>query len=217
MARSLTCWAGISGVALFVITCVLAGRQVEGYSHVSQYISESYARGTPHGEMLRFAGFTPAGLLIAVFAWRARWLVPRSAVAQMGFLILGIFYGLGTVVCRVFPCDPGCGRLSSGNVSASPLIHPLAGLLTYLTVSFALLALAGPARQWPGGKRIAAAGFTCGAIALGGASLFLTHTNSPVAGLVQRITEAAVLAWIVICALSLVPRPLAVDESIHVN
>ena len=69
MSRAQTCWAGISGVGLFVVTCVLGGWQFEEYSHISQYISETYAMGTPHGKLLRFLGFIPSGLLLATFAW----------------------------------------------------------------------------------------------------------------------------------------------------
>lgn len=200
MSRSSVYWAGICGGGLFVAACVLGAQPFGGYSHVSNYISETYAVGTPHGKLLRFLGYIPAGLLLAAFARGARSLVPPSMGARAGFLCLGLFYGLGTVVCSLFPCDPGCGRLSSGNTSASQLIHNLAGLLTYLTVPLALIVLGLAARKWPGGKNVAAAGLVCGAVAVAGATLFLGNPASPVAGLVQRVTESAVLGWIVICA-----------------
>ena len=200
MTRSQTFWAGIFGVVLFVVTCALGGWHIEGYRHVAQYISETYAAGTPHGRWLCFLGFIPAGLLLTAFAWQARRLVPATLPASAGFIALGLFYGLGTVVCSLFPCDPGCGRLSSDNASASQLIHNLAGLLTYLTVPATLITLGVTARKWPGGKTVARAGLICGVVAAIGAVLFLGNPQSPVAGLVQRITEAAILTWIVICA-----------------
>lgn len=132
MSRSSVHWAGISGVGLFVAAGVLGGRPFTEHSHVSQYISETYATGTPHRKLLRILGYIPSGL-------------------------------------------------------------------TYLTVPFALSALGIAARNWPGGKNVAAAGLICGLIAVVGATLFLGNPASPVAGLIQRLTESAVLGWIVIC------------------
>jgi hypothetical protein len=197
-----TFWAGIIGVGLFVVTTAVGGWQFADYSHVSQYISETYAAGTPYGRWLRFVGFIPAGLLLAVFAWGAMQLVPRSSATRVGFWCLGLCYGLGTVVCSIFPCDAGCGRLS-GDASFSQLMHNLSGLITYLTVPFALIILGVAARKWPGGKFVAAAGVACGLVAVVGAMLFLGDPVSRVAGLIQRIVESAVLGWIVICALYL--------------
>jgi Protein of unknown function (DUF998) len=200
MAHFPTFWTGITGVSLFILTCVLGGWQFDDYSHIAQYISETYATGTPHGPLLRFLGFIPSGLLLALFAWGAHRLLPPSGAARAGFLGLGLCYGLGTVVCSLFPCDPGCGRLSPSNASPSQLIHNLAGLLTYLTVPLALIALGVAARKWPGGRFVSLAGIVCGVTAVVGALLFLGDPTSTVAGLIQRLTESAILAWIVICA-----------------
>lgn len=189
----------MAGVAWFVATVVCAGWGWADYSHLANYISESQARGTPHGTALRYFGSLPAGLLLALFAWRTRALVPASAGARFALAVLAFGYGLGTAVCALFPCDYGCGRLG-GSASAAQLIHNLAGLLTYLTVPPALIFLGATARGWPGGKVVSLGGLGGGLIALTGALVFLGDLQSPFAGLVQRLTEGAILAWFALCA-----------------
>lgn len=194
-----THWAGIGGAGLFVAACVIGGWLLPGYSHVTNYISEAYARGTPHGVELRFFGFIPAGGLLAIFAWGAWRRAPKSALASLGFLSLGLCYGLGTAVCGFFPCDLGCGRLG-GRPSVSQLIHDLTGLATYLTVPAGLILLGIAARGWPGGRRVARAGLVGGTVAVAGALLFLGDARGPFAGLFQRVVESAVLLWVVLAA-----------------
>jgi hypothetical protein len=210
MSPSRVAWAGWIGVALFVGTTILGGCQWSGYSHVANYISESLAAGTPHGAVLRWLGVVPAGVLFAAFAWGALRLVPPSPAARIGLHVLAVAYGLGTVVCAVFPCDFGCGRFSA-TVSVTQVIHNLAGLVTYLTVPAAILVLGVAARHWPDGRRVAAAGLGCGAVAAVGALLFLANYESPVAGLLQRLTEGAILVWIAFAAawLHRLPAPSA--------
>lgn len=68
MNKNLIALVGIIGVFLFISTSILGGIFIEGYSHVSQFISESYATGTQYGDTLRFYGFLPSGICFFVFA-----------------------------------------------------------------------------------------------------------------------------------------------------
>ena len=111
-------WTGILGVVLFVGTTIWGGLQFTDYSHLHQFISESYASGTMHGESLRWYGFIPSGVLLAVFAFLYPKILPKSKLLLGAFFGLGIFYGLGTVVTSIFPCDMGCD-LKNPSVSHS--------------------------------------------------------------------------------------------------
>ena len=62
-------WFGILGVIFFVFSIILAGYLLPNYSHISQLISESYATGTTYGVQLRYFGFLPSGIFIAIFAY----------------------------------------------------------------------------------------------------------------------------------------------------
>ena len=197
--RLLVLVCGLFGPLLFVTASIVGGLLIPGYDPIAQFISESYAMDTQHGVALRFFGFLPSGLLIAVFAWCATRCVPPSRQARIGFAGIGIFYGLGTVTTVFFPCDAGCNK-ELIDPSAAQLIHNLSGLLTYLTVPVALLLLGMAARTWPHGARISRMALVLGALALVSAWMFLADPGSPVAGAIQRIAEGCILLWIVACA-----------------
>ncbi len=199
MKRNTASWFGILGAALFVITTISGGLLSPGYSHISQLISESYSIGTTYGVHLRFLGFLPSGLCIAAFAFLAIKALPRSPATRIGFLGIGIFYGLATILVSLFPCDKGCDK-EMVDPSLSQLIHNLTGLLTYLVVPISLLILGLAARKWVNGKTMSVAGFICGLTAIVFVGILSADLTSEFAGLYQRIIEGSVLAWIVVCS-----------------
>lgn len=190
---------GIIGVLLFVVTTVIAGILFPGYSHLSQFISESYAMGTAHGPQLRFLGYLPSGLCIAAFAYYAVKTLPKSGLTKFGFAAIGIFYGLGTVLVSLFPCDAGC---DNGIVppSLSQIIHNLSGFFTYMIVPLSLILLGVAARRWPNGKTISILGIACGITAMLFVAVLIPNLHSAFAGLYQRIIEGSVLLWVLACS-----------------
>jgi Protein of unknown function (DUF998) len=195
-------WFGMLGVLFFTASTILAGLQLPDYSHVSQLISESYAIGTPYGLPLRFAGFLPAGLFLAAFAFYAVRAFPASGIASAGFTLLGIFYGLGTVVVSLFPCDEGCNK-AMADPSISQIIHNLTGMLTYLLVPACILMLGIAALKWPKGKYVAFSGIAFGLTAILFAGLLSVDRNSTIAGFYQRVVEGSILLWILVCSIYL--------------
>jgi type IV secretory pathway VirB2 component (pilin) len=192
-------WFGIIGVILFIVTTILGGLQLSDYSHISQLISESYAIGTPYGLQLRYFGFIPSGIFIAIFAFLAIKAMPKSKSTQIGFLGIGIFYGLGTVLVSLFPCDKGCDK-ELVDPSLSQLIHNLTGLLTYTIVPISLIILGIAARQWENGKYLSLFGMLCGLVAIFFVGLLSSDLQSKLTGLYQRIAEGSVLVWILACS-----------------
>lgn len=192
-------WFGQLGVLFFVTATVLAGFQFSAYSHISQLISESYAIGTPYGIQLRFLGFLPSGIFIAAFAFYATQKLPKSTSTTLGFIGLGVFYGMGTIVVSLFPCDSGCGK-ELVEPSLSQLIHNLTGLLTYLIVPVCLLILGIAAQKWKNGKFVSYSGIAFGITAILFVGIFSSDLQSEYIGLYQRIIEASVLTWIIICS-----------------
>jgi len=199
--------------ALFVLLlCLLGALGYPGYSHVAQFMSELGARGAPNEMWVRFLGFLPAGLLLCFFAWLARGALPGSGLATLGFIGIGTF-AAGYVVAAFFPCDPGCRPTIA---SFSQIIHTAAGLAGYLMAPIGMLALAIAARRWPDASRLSAAGFLSAAVsAIGLATL---SPESPYVGLSQRLIEASVLSWVLLCAFYIQTRAKrdAVVESTRV-
>lgn len=195
-------YSGILGVSLFVVAVVLGGLQFEQYSHVQQFISESYATGTPFGPQLRYGLYIPSGILIALFAFLSPSILPKSGVIKWSFYGIGIFYGLATIVVSLFPCDLGCNR-EFINPSISQVIHNAMGALTYLIVPVCIVAIGIKAAKWTNGTKLYKVSLFCGMTAF---CLMLVLAQNPLGahvGLQQRIIEGSILFWIMYTAFSI--------------
>lgn len=199
MMNQLAARAGIAGVLFFITSTFIGGLQFDAYSHITQFISETYATGTPWGMHLRWFGFVPAGLLLAFFGFamaRKHW---ANRPIRLGLISLAVCYGLGTVVVSFAPCDFGCDP-EQASPSMAHTIHFLVGGLTYLLTPPSILLVAfGSSREdhlrklWP---FLAA----MGTLMLIGAVLLFTGKPEGALGLVQRITEGAALTTILAVA-----------------
>lgn len=196
MNNKTTFWLGILGTIFFIVPSILGGFQFENYSHISQFISESYASGTPYGIYLRVFGFIPSGVLIALFALAALRLLPKSILLKLGLISFGLFYGLATIIVSIFPCDIGCNKAFI-NPSLSQIIHNFFGALTYIIVPFSLILIGISARKWKDGTSIMYISFICAAIAFAGTALLTNNPTGAFIGLFQRITESAILFWVI--------------------
>jgi hypothetical protein len=198
--RSLASWSGILGVAGALLAAILGFAQFSDFDHMSQYLSEVFAVGTPYGREIRTFLLAPSGILIALFGFLAGMVLPKSRLASLGFMGVAIFYGIATVIGSVFPCDAGCSRELSAP-SNSYVIHLAAGVFTHLLVPPSLLMIGIAARKWRNGKLVAFASLAVGALCLGCNQLLGADPLSVYAGLFQRIFEGSILCWILIVAL----------------
>lgn len=108
-----------------------------GYSHVSQYISELNAIGTPYDWQIGLFGFVPFGLLLAVVLMLAAPLLPIRGVARVGYWML-LLEAVAYIGSAFAPCDAGC----PADGSLSQQLHNLLGLLTYLGTCVGVVLLA---------------------------------------------------------------------------
>lgn len=189
-------WSAIVGAGLFALTAIVSGFQFDDYSHLSQYISEAYATGTPFGPQLRWAGYIPSGILLALFGFTAA-RASAGRLTAVGLLGVGVFYGLGTVVVSLFPCDPGC-NLELVDPSASQVVHSIATLLTYTFVPLSLLLTGLGLRLRSTRKRLASVSLLAGALSALFVGLLFFNPTGDLVGLFQRIIEGSILSWIVI-------------------
>lgn len=144
---------GILGVSLFVTASIVGGLLIEDYSVTSQYISESFAIDTVYGGYLRSFGYIPSGILIIVFCFYGSRTFQSLKLTKIGFLGLGIFYGLATIMVGLFPCDSGCNK-EFINPSISQIIHNIAALLTYVFVPASLILVGIGLKKLPNFQRL---------------------------------------------------------------
>ena len=212
MSNKITFLIGVIGVSLFIVTSILGGFLIENYNILSQYISESYAIDTEYGKILRTFGYIPSGILIALFCFLGVRYFQPSKLLNIGFYGIGIFYGLGTVIVGIFPCDSGCNK-ELINPSSSQLIHNFVGFLTYLFVPVFMILIGLGLKKSPNNNT-----FSLQSIALGAFSIFLVYilvsnSNSEYIGLYQRMVELIFLIWIIFCAIVIKnKKPEAINE-----
>lgn len=192
-------WTGILGASLFFVASMVGGFQFENYSHLSQFISETYAIDTPYGKELRYFAFIPSGLLLTVFAFRGMTVFPKSNLLTIGFTGVGIFYGLATVIVSIFPCDKGCNK-EFIDPSISQVIHNLTGALTYMVVPFSILAIGLGLQQLKIHSALSRMAFFCGTISIVFVGILFSDSSGNYIGLYQRIIEGTFMLWIVFCS-----------------
>lgn len=192
--------SGILGVSLFLITTIVGGFLIEDYSMLSQFISETYAVDTKYGYYLRFFGFIPSGILIAIFSFLGMRFFKSYKWTKIGFVGVAIFYGLATVLVSIFPCDSGCNK-ELIDPTISQLLHNLIGALTYVVVPPSFILIGMGLKRITKHARFANQTITLGIAAIVGVFVFISNTNSQYIGLYQRLVELLFIIWIATCAI----------------
>ena len=195
---------GFIGVSLLIFTLIFGGLLIENYDITNQFISESYAIDTKHGVSLRLLGYIPSGIIIALFCFLGEKYLDPKLVVKIGFYGIGIFFGLGTTVTGIFPCDSGCNK-ELLNLSSSQIIHNIAALLMYLFVPF-LIILIGLAMSKTR-HRFSIQSTMLGLFSLIFVYLFASELLGEYVGLYQRIIEIIFALWIILCSVEIKKRP----------
>ncbi len=167
-----------------------------GYSHLSHFISELNATGTPWAAELGYWGFLPLGLLFAAFLLAAMPVAQVSGASRLGLWLLWS-QPIAFVGAALAPCDPGCP------VGGSPLqvAHDVLGLATYGAGAVALMLLAS-AKALSSGARL-----FLGLAGIAWLALFVVMVQPEamqVRGLLQRIADALLAGTILVVAWGLV-------------
>ena len=196
--------AGVLGTILFVTASILGGAQIEGYSIISQYISESYATGLPNTKYLRVI-YIVSGILIALFGFLAPSFLPKSKGIKIGFWLFAIFYGFGTVVTGLFPCDIGCNP-DPEVASLSQFIHNTTGFFTYVFVPFCILAIGFSIKRTLGKTKFSMVSIFCGILAFALVVLLFGNPTGSYIGLFQRLIEGSILFWILFAAYTIMAK-----------
>lgn len=188
----------MAGSLIFFLTTLVGGLLFPEYSHIHQYISESYAADAEFGFQLRWLGFIPSGILFCLFfIFNYRYL-NQTIYSKLGTLGFFVLYGIGTILCGIFYCDAGCLPEEPSN---SQIIHNLLGGLLYLCLPLLyLLIYKGLGTQNQTLKRLTFFNFISGIILI---ILFFKFFDSDFKGLLQRVIEGMLLIWICVMDLNL--------------
>jgi hypothetical protein len=200
VGNKLISFIGILGVGLFAIAAIVGGLLIDNYSVISQFISESFAINTQYGRALRTFGYVPSGILVTIFCFCAVKFFPKSKSVKVGFYGLAIFYGLGTILIGLFPCDAGC-NIELIESSIAQFIHNTAASLTYIFVPINIIGIGIGLRQFPNYNRLSLIAITSGIVSAFFVFILIADPESDFKGLYQRIIESIFIIWIICCAL----------------
>lgn len=111
--RRLGLLCGMVSPLLWLTLIGVAGALRPGFSPVTQYISELGERGSSTEALMRYAAFEFSGFLYLCFAFALMANFRKSRFSKLAACLIALD-GLGRIGAGVFPCDPGCVGLSSG-------------------------------------------------------------------------------------------------------
>ncbi|NTU81059.1 MAG: DUF998 domain-containing protein [Chloroflexales bacterium] len=136
---------GVAGPILFSVITIVAAALRPDYSHITSFISELGASGTPHAPLMNYLGFVPAGLFLAAFGIALVRATSQHVLAVVGAVLVGLF-GVGVAVSGIVSCDPGC-PVPGGSLENAA--HNVIGPLSFIALACGVGLLGAAFRRLP--------------------------------------------------------------------
>jgi hypothetical membrane protein len=183
---------GILGPLLFTAVVAVLGALRPGYGHVAQFISELGASGTQYSAVMNYAGFVPAGLLLAALGLSLFRALPRRALAIAGAALVTLF-GVLIAASGIASCDPGCPQ---GSGSAQNTVHNSIAPVLFIALIVAPALLGQHFRGVPALRALSLYSFitSLASLVLFGAMVQSLEARE-LTGLWQRLLLATQFAW----------------------
>lgn len=204
MSYRLLLFSGILAVVFYVAAVIIGGALRPGYSHIGNFVSELIETGAPNKSLLNplfilynlFTGTFAVGLLLFVQAKSPSGSVNLGRAGAI-ILIAEAVFGLVTIF---FPQDVrGTPATTTGTM------HIVLAGLSSLTTMGAILLVGLWFRRVPG--MIGYAWYSLISLMIvfifGGLAAYTGATNSPISGLMERITIGGFLQWMLVLGILL--------------
>jgi len=189
---------GVAGPAVFAVVVFVSAALRPEYSHVKNFISELGARGTPYAALLNYAGFVPAGLMLAALGVALAGVLPRDRLTIVAAALVTLF-GCGVATSGVIWCDPGCPQTGG---SLENLVHNTIAPISFLSLIVGAGILGIGFRRFPAWRPLSVYSLLTSAFGL---LLLVALANSLEArmltGLWQRLLLATLFLWCAVIAL----------------
>lgn len=183
---------GVAGPILFALVVVVCAALRPDYSHSMQVMSALGETGGPNALLMNALGFVPSGLLLVGFALSLSRLVPRTAVAVVGSVLL-VLFGSGLVGAGVFSCDLGCKGMGTTREAA---LHIVVSVVTFVSAVAACGVWGWVFRSLPDWRALSAYSLTT---CLGSAALLLGFNavagSDAYPGVWQRLFLGSLFLW----------------------
>lgn len=195
---------GIAGPALFTVVVLVLGALRPGYSHLQHFISELGVAGTPYAALMNYAGFVPAGLMLAVFGVALAFTLPSGRLVRLA-AVLVTTYGLGIAASGMMSCDLGCPQ---GEGSLENVVHNTIAPVSFLCLIAAMAVLGVRVRNFPAWRHLSLFSLLASAAALCLLVVLAGSLDSRVlTGLWQRLLLAVLFIWCAIVGMEVFRHP----------
>ncbi|MCM4173068.1 DUF998 domain-containing protein [Arenibacter sp. TNZ] len=190
---------GVLGPLLYTTVVLISAGLRPNYSHVSQFMSDLGATGSPNADFMNYMGFIPSGLMIASFGISLIMLLSNSLTSRIGSVLVTIF-GIGMVVVGFFSCDIGCPREGS----LENTIHDQISGPIFLSVITGILLLGISFRKHSVLKRLWVYSIITSLLCFGFmAGLINAIESNYLIGIWQRMLLSTIFIWCVVMGLKI--------------
>jgi hypothetical protein len=205
--HKLLMWAGAAGPLVYVIALVLGGWLWPGYSHIRQPVSDLIGQGAPNKAFLDvlFAIYNLLVLGFGFYLFSEIRSIARNSGRVLGilgaaFLITQAIFGLATLF---FPEDIGGMAGMDAGISSTGMLHIIMAGLSSLASMLALLFTGLWYLGVPETKGLGRYSLLSLAVVFvsGGIAAMSVANQSPIAGLLERITILGFIQWVFVMAL----------------
>lgn len=189
---------GIAGPILFSMITIVAAALRPDYSHIRNFISELGADGTPYAALMNYAGFVPAGLMLAAFGIALAATLPRDRFRIVASILVTLF-GVGMAADGIISCDLGCPQTGG---SPENLIHIRIARAAFLCATIGAGIVGIRFRRLPAWRNLSRYSLVTSAVALCFIVALATSLESRLlSGLWQRLVLLTLFAWCAVVGL----------------
>jgi len=189
---------GAAGPLLFSAVVIVSGTLRVDYSHIANFISELGATGTPHAGLMNYAGFVPAGAMLAAFGVALAKNLPRRRATILAVILVTLF-GVGVAVSGIASCDPGCPQ-SGGSVEN--LVHNRIAPIAFLCLIGGAAVLGIQFRSVPAWRPLSIYSLVSSLVALCLLVALASSLNTrELTGLWQRLLLVVLFLWCAVVGL----------------
>ena len=175
----------------FAGTIIIGGFYYPDYSHVSQFISELGATGSPYGNYVNYLGFIPTEFFILAFVYTCLIVMPKTKRNLTGVSFIGI-YGFTLGIAAIFSCDFEC---SPAKPSISHNIHMLSAFPGYLCGIISVFILSSGSPSLGQSRLFKTMGIVMGCLCV--FAFVNLNPESNIVGVYQRSLETLLYSWFI--------------------
>jgi hypothetical membrane protein len=195
---------GIAGPVLFSVVVLVFGALRPGYSHLQHFISELGVPGTAYAALVNYAGFVPAGLVLAVFGVALVSALPGNRLIRLAAVLVTAF-GLGIAASGVISCDLGCPQ---GEGSLENVVHNTIAPVSFTCLIAAMAILGVRFRRFHEWRHLSLFSLLASVTALCLLVVLASSLDSRVlTGLWQRLLLAVLFMWCAVVGLEAFRHP----------